>query len=259
MRAVEADEDWALTQPEGRRARAQDLGPRPVDPHPDGADRDRRALPDLLRPGEPGDAGAPASWRGSRSRPPISAPRSPCRPGRDQHGRDRTAVCCLSSLNLETWFEWKDNPRFIPDVMRFLDNVLQDFIDTAPDGMAKAKYSAMRERSVGLGVMGFHSFLQGLNVPFESVVAKVWNKRMFKHIRDAGRRRQPHPGRGARALPGRRRIRLHGALLNKMAIAPTASISIICRQREPGDRADRGQRLPATRRCPAATSSATPT
>src|SRR5215217_7845890 len=101
--------------------------------------------------------------------------------GRDQHGRDRTAVCCLSSLNLETWFEWKDNPRFIPDVMRFLDNVLQEFIDTAPDSMAKAKYSAMRERSVGLGVMGFHSFLQGLNVPFESVVAKVWNKRMFKH------------------------------------------------------------------------------
>ena len=73
---------------------------------------------------------------------------------------DRTAVCCLSSLNLENWFEWKDHPTFIEDVMRFLDNVLQDFIDRAPPEMEKAKYSAMRERSVGLGVMGFHSFLQ---------------------------------------------------------------------------------------------------
>src|SRR3712207_106233 len=71
-----------------------------------------------------------------------------------------------------------------PDVMRFLDNVLQEFIDTAPASMAKAKYSAMRERSVGLGVMGFHSFLQSQNVPFESVIAKVWNKKMFCHIRE---------------------------------------------------------------------------
>ena len=93
--------------------------------------------------------------------------------GTDQHGRERTAVCCLSSLNLETWAEWKDDPHFIPDVMRFLDNVLQNFIDTAPDSMARARYSAMRERSVGLGVMGFHSFLQAQNVPFESVIAKA--------------------------------------------------------------------------------------
>jgi ribonucleoside-diphosphate reductase alpha chain len=89
--------------------------------------------------------------------------------GIDQHGMDRTAVCCLSSLNLEYWHEWSDNPGFIEDVMRFLDNVLQDFIDRAPSEMAKAKYSAMRERSVGLGVMGFHSFLQSENVPCVSV------------------------------------------------------------------------------------------
>ena len=99
--------------------------------------------------------------------------------GIDQHGERRTAVCCLSSLNLESWFEWKDHPLFIEDVMRFLDNVLDDFIASAPEGMERARYSAMRERSVGLGVMGFHSFLQGQNVPFEGVVAKVWNKRMF--------------------------------------------------------------------------------
>ena len=103
--------------------------------------------------------------------------------GRDQHGLERTAVCCLSSLNLESWFEWQDHPTFIEDVMRFLDNVLQDFIDRAPQGMERARYAAMRERSVGLGVMGFHSFLQSQSVPFESVIAKVWNTRMFRHIR----------------------------------------------------------------------------
>src|SRR6202041_1475518 len=95
--------------------------------------------------------------------------------GLDQHGKERTAVCCLSSLNLESWFEWHQNERFIEDVMRFLDNVLQDFINKAPDTMEKAKYAAMRERSVGLGVMGFHSFLQDQGVPFEGVMAKVWN------------------------------------------------------------------------------------
>ena len=85
--------------------------------------------------------------------------------GIDHLGQERTAVCCLSSLNLETFNEWKDDPVFIEDVMRFLDNVLQDFIDNAPDGMERAKYAALRERSVGLGTMGFHSFLQANNVP----------------------------------------------------------------------------------------------
>ena len=85
--------------------------------------------------------------------------------GIDKDGNDRTAVCCLSSLNLETYDEWKDHPSFIEDVMRFLDNVLTDFIERAPDSFKDAKYSAMRERSVGLGVMGFHSFLQKNSVP----------------------------------------------------------------------------------------------
>jgi ribonucleoside-diphosphate reductase alpha chain len=103
--------------------------------------------------------------------------------GRDHLGNDRTAVCCLSSLNLETWDEWNGDKQFIEDVMRFLDNVLTDYIERAPDEMARAKYSAERERSVGLGVMGFHSFLQARGIPFESAMAKSWNLKMFKHIR----------------------------------------------------------------------------
>ena len=154
--------------------------------------------------------------------------------GKDQHGMERTAVCCLCSLNLENWFEWENHPDFIPDVMRFLDNVLQDFIDRAPPGMEKAKYSAMRERSVGLGVMGFHSFLQSQNVPWESVVAKSWNKRMFKHIRaqaDVASRvlaeeRGPCPDAAEYGIMER--------FSHKMSIAPTASISIIAGNSSPG-------------------------
>ena len=102
--------------------------------------------------------------------------------GIDKDGRDRTAVCCLSSLNLEKYDEWKDDPNMISDVMRFLDNVLSDFINKAPDQFKDAKYSAERERSVGLGVMGFHSFLQKHRIPLESVMAKSWNKKIFKQI-----------------------------------------------------------------------------
>jgi len=103
--------------------------------------------------------------------------------GKDKYDRQRTAVCCLSSLNAEKWDEWKDQDGFIEDIMRFLDNVLQDFIDRAPEEMADAKYSAARERSVGLGLMGFHSMLQSKNIPFESALAKSFNNRIFRHIR----------------------------------------------------------------------------
>ena len=148
--------------------------------------------------------------------------------GTDHKGEERTAVCCLSSVNAEKYWEWKDDPRFIEDVMRFLDNVLQDFIERAPSAMDKAKYSAMRERSVGLGLMGFHSFLQSQNVPFESAMAKSWNTRLFKHIRmgaDAAsvvlaEERGPCPDAEDRGVKQR--------FSHKMAIAPTASISIIC-------------------------------
>ena len=154
--------------------------------------------------------------------------------GRDQHGKDRTAVCCLASLNLENWFAWEKHPLFIEDIMRFLDNVLQDFIDRAPDGMEKARYSAMRERSVGLGVMGFHGFLQSMNVPWESVVAKSWNKKMFKHIRgqaDAASVTLAHE-RGA--CPDAEEYGVMERFSHKMSLAPTASISIIAGNASPG-------------------------
>jgi len=148
--------------------------------------------------------------------------------GTDHLGNERTAVCCLSSVNAETFLEWRDHPTFIEDVMRFLDNVLQDFIDRAPDAASTAVYAAMRERSVGLGLMGFHSFLQSQNVPFESALAKSWNMRMFKHLRREadkasiaiGEEKGPCPDAAERGSKER--------FSHKLAIAPTASISIIC-------------------------------
>ena len=133
--------------------------------------------------------------------------------GRDHLGNDRTAVCCLSSLNLETWDEWNGDKRFIEDVMRFLDNVLQDYIDRAPDEMARAKYSASRERSVGMGVMGFHSFLQMKGIGFESPMAKVWNLRMFKHIAAEANEASMVLAEERGACPDAEETRRDGALL----------------------------------------------
>ena len=148
--------------------------------------------------------------------------------GKDHLGKDRTAVCCLSSLNAETYMEWKDDPNFIEDIFRFLDNVLEDFIQRAPDEMERATYSAFRERSVGLGIMGLHSFLQAQGVPFESAMAKSWNMRMFKQVRQAAdaasvklaQERGPCPDAAEQGVMAR--------FTHKLAIAPTASISIIC-------------------------------
>jgi len=148
--------------------------------------------------------------------------------GLDKYGKQRTAVCCLSSLNAEKWDEWKDEEGFIEDIMRFLDNVLQDFIDNAPDKMSDAKYSAARERSVGLGLMGFHSLLQEKGIPFESAMAKSFNNRMFRHIRrgaDAASVKLAHE-RGA--CPDAADAGIMARFSHKMAVAPTASISIIC-------------------------------
>ena len=154
--------------------------------------------------------------------------------GMDKDGKERTAVCCLCSLNLETWFEWNDQEQFIPDIMRFLDNVLQDFIDNAPDEMGRARYSAMRERSVGLGVMGMHSFFQSQNIPFESVMAKVWNKKMFKHIRAQADVASVELAHERGACPDAADYGIMERFSSKMAIAPTASISIICGGSSPG-------------------------
>ena len=154
--------------------------------------------------------------------------------GIDKDGRDRTAVCCLSSLNLEKYDEWKDDKMMINDVMRFLDNVLTDFIDRAPDQFADAKYSAGRERSVGLGVMGFHSYLQKNQIPLESVMSKVWNKKIFKHIQENVDQASKDLADERGACPDAAEYGFNERFSNKTAIAPTASISIICGGASPG-------------------------
>ena len=148
--------------------------------------------------------------------------------GMDHKGKERTAVCCLSSVNLEKWEEWHTDINFIEDIMRFLDNVLEDFISRAPNSMDNAIYSAMRERSVGLGAMGFHSFLQQKNIPFESSLAKSWNIKFFKHIRKEADKASLTLAIEKGACPDALERGVKARFSHKLAIAPTASISIIC-------------------------------
>ncbi len=148
--------------------------------------------------------------------------------GKDHLGQDRTAVCCLSSLNIETWDQWHDQPQFIEDCMRFLDNVLQDYIDRSEPAMHRAAYAAMRERSVGLGVMGLHSFYQARGIPFEGAMAKSWNMRIFKHIRAQVDQASMNLAAERGPCPDAADMGVMERFSCKMAIAPTASISIIC-------------------------------
>jgi ribonucleoside-diphosphate reductase alpha chain len=139
--------------------------------------------------------------------------------------KKRTAVCCLSSVNLEYYDEWKKNPLFLQDVAEMLDNVLQYFIDKAPAAVKKAKYSAMRERSIGIGALGFHAYLQRNNIPWESVGAKSANNRIFNHIKTKLDEANLALGKERGEAPdaegtGRR-------FSHMMAIAPNASSSII--------------------------------
>ncbi len=233
MRAVEKDEDWGLLSPKDsaviRKVKARDLWIRILtarietgEPYIIYGDHVNRQIPEHHKL-----AGLTVKMSNLCSE--ITLPT-----GIDHHGVDRTAVCCLASMNLETYFEWQDNEDLVEDVMRFLDNVLQDFIDNAPDSMTRAKYSAARERSVGLGVMGFHSFLQANGIPMEGVMAKVWNKRIFANIRkdaDAASRKLAEE-RGA--CPDAAEFGIMERFSNKMAVAPTASISIICGGASPG-------------------------
>lgn len=154
--------------------------------------------------------------------------------GVDQYGKDRTAVCCLSSVNLECFEEWSKDPRFVEDLMRFLDNILQDFIERAPPEFESARYSALRERSVGLGAMGFHSFLQMKNIPFESVMAKVWNKKMFKFLRDGADAASKKLADERGPCPDAAEVLVKERFANKIAIAPNASSSIYCGNASPG-------------------------
>jgi ribonucleoside-diphosphate reductase alpha chain len=154
--------------------------------------------------------------------------------GLDHLGAERTAVCCLSSLNIEEYDSWQKHPHFILDIMSFLDNVLEDFIQRASPDHAKAVYAAKRERSVGLGVMGFHSFLQKKGVPMDSLLAKSWNKKIFSEIRaevdNASKFLAMKKGPCLDALEAG----LSERFTHKMAIAPTASISIIAGNSSPG-------------------------
>jgi len=154
--------------------------------------------------------------------------------GTDKDGKDRTAVCCLSSLNLEKYDEWKDDKNFIKDVMRFLDNILSDFIEKAPDSFKNAKYSAMRERSVGLGVMGLHSYFQKKMIPLESVMSKVWNNKIFKNIQEKADEASKILAEEKGPCPDAAEYGFNERFSNKTAIAPTASISIICGGASPG-------------------------
>ena len=233
MIAVERDEEWALRSPKDKavigRVRARDLWIRLLtarieqgEPYIIYIDHVNNRIPEHHKM-------AGLNVKMSNLCSEITLPT-----GRDHLGNDRTAVCCLSSVNLETFEEWQDHPTFIEDIMRFLDNVLTDFINKAPDAMKRAKYAAMRERSVGLGVMGFHSFLQGKMIPMESVMAKVWNRKMFQLIKrqadDASIKLAHERG----ACPDAADYGIMERFSNKMAIAPTASISIITGGTSPG-------------------------
>tara|TARA_B100000427_G_scaffold227989_1_gene191383 strand:+ start:2019 stop:3983 length:1965 start_codon:yes stop_codon:yes gene_type:complete len=233
MRAVEADEEWALKSPKDGAVQttvsARDLW--------------IRILTARVETGEPyllfidrvnADIPQHQKLAGMRVKMSNLCSEITLPTGEDRFGNDRTAVCCLSSLNLETYDEWKNVPGMIEDIMRFLDNVLQDFIDRAPDSMAKAKYSAMRERSVGLGVMGFQSFLQQKNVPIESVTALSWNKKIFKYIREQVDSSSKLLAKEKGACPDAADFGIEERFSNKLAIAPTASISIICGGASPG-------------------------
>jgi len=233
MHAVANDEEWALRSPKDKavisRVRARDLWIRLLttrieqgEPYIVYIDHVNDKIPEHHKM-------AGLNVKMSNLCSEITLPT-----GRDHLGNDRTAVCCLSSLNLETFEEWQDHPTFIEDVMRFLDNVLSDFINKAPDSMKRAKYAAMRERSVGLGVMGFHSFLQSKMIPMEGVMAKVWNRKMFQHIKRQADDASVKLAHERGACPDAADYGVMERFSNKMAIAPTASISIICGGASPG-------------------------
>ena len=233
MRAVENDEDWALRSPKDNSVqasvKARDLWIRMLtarietgEPYMifrDTVNNQRPEHQKLLN----------LEIKTSNLCAEITLPT-----GEDHLGENRTAVCCLSSVNVEKFEDWQDDPNFLPDVMRFLDNVLEDFIQRAPDSMAKAKYAAMRERSVGLGVMGFHSYLQANMIPWESVMAKVWNNRIFSHIKEQVDHASHVLAEERGACPDAAECGMQERFSNKTAIAPTASISIICGGASPG-------------------------
>lgn len=221
MRDADADDSWPLINPANGETvetiRARDLWQRILEmrmqtgePYLIFTDAANRALPSWLR--EKGLA-----IHGSNLCTEIFLPTS----------KDRTAVCCLSSVNLEHYDEWSQKPRFIPDAMAFLDNVLQYFIDHAPDTIARAKRSAERERSVGLGAMGFHAYLQKKGIPLESALAKSVNMRIFRHIREECARADALLCESRGPCPDAAEAGVARRFSHWNAVAPNASSSLI--------------------------------
>jgi ribonucleoside-diphosphate reductase alpha chain len=139
--------------------------------------------------------------------------------------KDRTAVCCLSSVNLSYYDDWCGIPEFIKDVAELLDNVLIHFIASSPEVIKRAVFSASQGRDIGIGVLGFHTLLQKKNVPLESAMAKSLNLNIFKHIRskvdEANYQLGAERGEAPDCVGTGRRFSM------SMAIAPTASTSLI--------------------------------
>lgn len=146
---------------------------------------------------------------------------------------ERTAICCLSSVNLEKFDEWKDDPIFIGDIVRFLDNVISDFIKRAPAALSKATFSASQERSIGLGAMGFHAYLQKNNIPFESALASGINRKVFSLIKSKAKEASEKLAEERGACPDLEKIGTKRRNVYLMAIAPNATSSIICGETSP--------------------------
>ena len=146
---------------------------------------------------------------------------------------ERTAVCCLSSVNLEYWDDWKDHPTFLADIAEMLDNVLERFIDDAPKQIKRAVRSAYRERSIGVGALGFHALLQKKRIPFESPMAIGLNRRIFKHIREKLNDANTSLAASRGSCPDAAEFGLGLRFSHVMAIAPNASSSIIMGKTSP--------------------------
>ena len=219
MRDKDADDSWELKDPHSNEVRevvsAKDLWQRILDirmqtgePYLHFIDASNRAMPQFQK-----DLGL--SIKQSNLCSEIILPTD----------KDRTAVCCLSSVNLEYYDEWKNDSLFLGDIAEMLDNVLQYFIDNAPAAVERARFSAIRERSIGIGALGFHAYLQRNNVPFESALAVGRNKQIFKHIReqlnDANLKLGKERGEALDAVGTGQRFS------HLMAVAPNASSSII--------------------------------
>jgi len=219
MMNKDADDSWELRDPHTKEVRdvvsATDLWQRLLEmrmqtgePYVHFIDESNRKLPKWLR-----DAGLKINQSNLCSE--IILPTN----------KERTAVCCLSSVNLEYFDEWSKDKKFLGDILEMLDNVLQKFIDDSPDTISRAKFSAMRERSVGVGALGFHAYLQRKGMPFESALAKSANLRMFRHIRKGLNEANKRLGTERGEAPDAKGTGLRCS--HVMAIAPNASSSII--------------------------------